>query len=159
MFTVLSNTRNSHPYVVLALAITLIVIFTFAVAPSIAAPRPAIIPATGSQQNAYVEFLRAEKVMYANPARLSEALSAYHHAEKTIYTKPIDFGNALSAWRFGEKRFYANADVSWSPHPDFWHLREENVAPASYRPPTDECFDVSLSELAQCRNAIQTSVP
>ena len=137
MFTVLSNTRNSHLYVILALAITLIVIFTFAVAPSIAAPRPAIMPATGSQ-NAYVEFLRGEKAIYANPVGLSDA---------------------LSAWRFGEKASYTKAGLSWPPRPNFWPLREKSVAPASYRSPTDECFDVPLREVAQCRNAIQTPVP
>jgi hypothetical protein len=155
MFTVLSNTRNSHLYAILALAITLVVILVFGVAPSIAAPRPAIIPATGSQ-SAYVEFLRGEKAIYANPVGLSDALSAYHHGEKTIYTKPIDFGNALSAWRFGEKASYTKADLSWPPRPDFWHLIEKNVAPASYRSPTDECFDVPLREVAQCRKESET---
>jgi len=179
MFTVLSNTRNANLYIITALGIMVVVLLTFAVVPSIAAPKPAIIPATGSQ-NAYVEFLRGEKVMYANPARLSEALStyrtgekadyanavdsssalsAYRLGEKAIYLNTTDLGNALSTWHFGEKRIYANADLSWLPRPDFSYLREENVAPASYRSPTDECFDVSLSELAQCRNAIQTSVP
>ena len=49
MFTVLSNTRNSNMYIVLALAITLVVLLTFAVAPSIAAPKPALSPVTGSR--------------------------------------------------------------------------------------------------------------
>jgi len=155
MFTVLSNTRHSNLYIIVALAISLVVILVFGVAPSIYAPRPAIIQATGSQ-SAYVEFLRGEKAIYANPVGLSDALSAYHHGEKTIYTKPIDFSNALSEWRFGEKASYTKADLSWPPRPDFSHLIEKNVAPASYRSPTDECFDVSLSELAQCRNESET---
>lgn len=109
MFTVLSNTRNANLYIIVALATVLVVILTFAVAPSIAAPQPVIIPETGSQ-NAYVEFLRGEKALYATP------------------------------------------DLSWPSRPDFSHPREKNVAPSSYRSPTDECFDVTLSELVQCRN-------
>jgi hypothetical protein len=148
MFTVLSNTRNASLYIITALAIMVVVLLTFAVVPSIAAPKPAIIPATGSQ-NAYVEFLRGEKVMYANPDRLSEALStyrtgekadyanavdsssalsAYRLGEKAIYPNTTDLGNALSAWHFSEKRIYANADLSWPPRPDFSYLRARNAA-------------------------------
>ncbi len=155
MFTVLSNTRNSNLYLIVALATALVAVLAFAVVPGIPAPEPAIIPATGSQ-NAYVEFLRGEKIMYANPVELRDALSAYRAGEKAIYTNSIDLGNALSAWRFGEKAIYANADLSWPPRPDFSHLKEKNVAPASYRSPTDECFDVPLREIAQCRNESAT---
>jgi hypothetical protein len=45
----------------------------------------------------------------------------------------------------------SKADLSWPPRPDFWLLREKNVAHPSYRSPLDECFDVPLRELAQCR--------
>jgi hypothetical protein len=102
MFTVLSNTRNANLYLITALAIVLVVLLTFAVVPAIATPKPASVPITDSQ-NAYVEFLRGEKVMYGNPAWSSEALAAYHLGEKAIYTKSIDVGDALSAWRAGEK--------------------------------------------------------
>ena len=60
MFTDLTNTRNSNLYLVIALAITLVVILTFALAPSIAALKSALIPVTGSQ-NVYVEFLRGKR--------------------------------------------------------------------------------------------------
>ena len=155
MFTVLSNIRNANLYIITALAIMVVVLLTFAVAPSIVAPRPAILPVIGNQ-NAYVEFLRGEKVMYANPGGSRDALSAYRAGEKAIYTKPIDLGNALSAWRFGEKALYANADLSWPPPSDFSYLKEKKVAPSSYRSPTDECFDVPLREIAQCRNESET---
>jgi len=152
MFTVLSSTRNSNLYLIVALATALVAVLAFAVVPAIPAPEPAIIPATGSQ-NAYVEFLRGEKIMYANPVELRDALSAYRAGEKAIYTKSIDLGNALSAWRFGEQAIYAYAD----PSPDFSHLQEKKVAPSSYRSPLDECFDVPLREIAQCRNESETS--
>ena len=113
MFTVLSNTRNSNLYLIVALATALVAVLAFAVVPAFPAPEPAIIPATGSQ-NAYVEFLR------------------------------------------GEKAIYAYADLSWPPRPDFSHLKEKKVAPSSYRSPLDECFDVPLREIAQCRNESET---
>lgn len=110
MLTVLSNARNANLYIITALAIMLIVLLTFAMVPSIAVPEPAIIPATGSQ-NAYVEFLRGEKVLYGNPARLNEALAAYLAGEKAIYTNSVDVDDALSAWSAGEKAIIRPADV------------------------------------------------
>ena len=47
MFTGLSNTRNTNLYLIAALAITLVVILSLAVVPSIAAPKAAVIPVTG----------------------------------------------------------------------------------------------------------------
>jgi len=52
--------------------------------------------------------------------------------------------------------YASRADLSWPSRPDFWHLREENVAPSSYRSRVDECFDVPMRELAQCRSESQT---
>lgn len=52
--------------------------------------------------------------------------------------------------------YLMKADLSWPPRPDFSHLREDNVAPSSYRSHVDECFDVSISELAQCRAESET---
>ena len=155
MFTVLSNTRNSNLYLIVALATALVAVLAFAVVPAISAPELAIIPETGSQ-NAYVEFLRGEKIMYAHPVGLNDALSAYHLGEKTDYANAVDSSTALSAWRFGEKTLYTKVDLSWQPRPDFSHLREKNVAPSSYRSPTDECFDVPLREVTQCRNESET---
>jgi hypothetical protein len=108
MNTVLSNTRNTNMYIVVALAITLVVLLTFAVAPAITAPRPALIPVTGSQ-NGYVEFIRGEKAMYANPVRLSEALSAYHAGEKVVSANAIQSTSALSTYRLGEKAIFTNS--------------------------------------------------
>jgi len=155
MFTVLSNIRNSHLYVVVALAITLILISTLPFVPSIPAPKPAVIPVTGSQ-NAYVEFLRSEKAMYVNPVGLHDALTAHHLGEKAIYAESIALDIALYAWRFGEKTLSASTDLNWLPHPDLSHFREKNVALPTYRSPLDECFDVPLREVAQCRNENET---
>lgn len=47
MFTVLSNTRKTNLYLIVALAIALVVILGLAVVPSIAAPKAAVIPVTG----------------------------------------------------------------------------------------------------------------
>jgi hypothetical protein len=107
MFNVLSNTRNSRLYLIVAVTIVAIVLLTLAVVPSIAVRAPANIPVTGSQ-NAYVEFLRGEKAVYASPLGLSEALSAYHLGEKAIYTNAVDSSSALSTYRLGEKAIYTN---------------------------------------------------
>jgi|GEM_PF-3761842 len=108
MFTVLSNTRNSNLYIITALAIMIVVLLTFAVVPSIPVPQRAAIPETNSQK-AYVEFLSGEKVMYGSPARLSEALSAYHAGEKAVFAGAVNSSSALSTYRLGEKAIYENA--------------------------------------------------
>lgn len=46
MFTVLSKTRNSNLYLIAALMVMAVVLFTFAVIPSISAPGPAAVTAT-----------------------------------------------------------------------------------------------------------------
>lgn len=126
MFTVLSNTRNSNLYIITALAITLVVFLTLAVVPSIAAPEPAVIPVTGSQ-NAYVQFLSGEKVMYADRAGLSEVVSAYHAGEKAAYASTIDSSSALSTYRLGEKAIYANSADPGNAL-STWRFGEKTVA-------------------------------
>jgi hypothetical protein len=86
------------------LAITLAAILAFAIALSVVLPRAAVIPVTGNQ-NEYTEFLRGEKVMYANPTGPGEAISAYHLGEKALYSEAEDSSNVLSAWHYGEKFF------------------------------------------------------
>src|SRR5688572_16224470 len=125
MNTVLSNTRNANLYIITALAIVLVVFLTLAVVPSIAAPEPAVIPVTGSQ-NAYAEFIRGEKVIYGNPTRLSEALSAYHLGEKAIYASVVDSSSALSAYLAGEKAMYVKA-VDASDALSTYHLGEKAI--------------------------------
>ena len=126
MFTVLSNTRNANLYIITALAIMVVVLLTFAVVPSIAAPKPAIIPATGSQ-NAYVEFLRGEKVMYANPVGLIEALSAYHAGEKAVYANTVDSSSALSTYHLGEQAIYTNS-INLGNALSAWSFGEKTIA-------------------------------
>jgi len=113
MFIVLTNTRNSKLYIIIALATALLVILTFAVVPSIVVSEPGLIPVTGSEA-AYAQYLKGEKALYTNAVELDSTLWAY---------------------RLGEK----------------------NLDTHSYRPPLDECFDVSLSELAECREASQST--
>jgi hypothetical protein len=47
MFTVLSNTRNFNLYLIAALAIMMVVLLTFAVAPATSAPNPVLAPVSG----------------------------------------------------------------------------------------------------------------
>jgi hypothetical protein len=58
MFTVLSKTRNSNLYLIAALATLIVVLLTFAVAPTIAAPKPVLVPVTGISEAASDYFQR-----------------------------------------------------------------------------------------------------
>jgi hypothetical protein len=115
MFTVLSNTRNANLYIISALAIMVLVLLTVGIVPSISISGPASIPVSGSQ-NAYAEFLSGEKVLYGNPARLSEALSAYHLGEKAVSANPVEWMRGFSTYLTGEKTIYTIEDAfsAWS---------------------------------------------
>lgn len=52
MFTVLSNTRNFNLYLIAALAIMMVILLSFAVAPAISDPKPVLVPAGGISQPA-----------------------------------------------------------------------------------------------------------
>ena len=52
MFTVLSNTRNTNLYLIVALAIALVAILSLAVVPTIVTPKSAVIPVTGMSEYA-----------------------------------------------------------------------------------------------------------
>jgi hypothetical protein len=106
MFTVLSNTRNANLYMITALAILIVVLLTFAFIPSISVKEPAAIS--------------------ENPARLSEALTAYHLGEKAVYTNAVDPNSAFSAYIVGEKAIYANP-VASSEALSVQHLGEKAV--------------------------------
>lgn len=93
MFTVLSNTRNANLYIITALAIMVLVLLTFAVLPSISVPEPIGAPAA-ENQNAYVEFLSGEKVVYADAVNSDSALSTYRLGEKAIYENALDASSA-----------------------------------------------------------------
>ena len=135
MFSVLTNPRNSNLNAVITVAITLIAVFTFfAFVPSVVAPRPASAPAA-ERQNAYLEYLGGEKVMYTNPFELNNALTAYHLGEKVIfgnalesamlqyhlgekaiYATTSDLNAALTAYHLGEKEMVITAESAWITH-------------------------------------------
>jgi hypothetical protein len=50
MFTVSSTTRKANLYLIVALAITIVLILAFVVAPSIAAPKATAIPVSGASE-------------------------------------------------------------------------------------------------------------
>ena len=123
MNTVLSNTRNANLQIITALAIMIVVLLTFAVIPSISVPQRAAIPETNSQK-AYVEFLSGEKVMYGSPARLNEALAAYHLGEKAISASTVEWTSVLSTYLAGEKGIYSQADAV-----AVWSAGEKSIVP------------------------------
>ena len=91
MNTVLSNTRNSNMYVVIALAITLVVLLIFAVAPSITAPKPALIPVTGSQNDGlklnYSEAIALITEAILEGARDGKSVADLMELGRTIVTR------------------------------------------------------------------------
>jgi hypothetical protein len=71
MFTVLSNTRNSNLYLAAALAIAMVVLLTFVVAPAISAPRPVAAPMARLSEAGSDYYLRHPEL------RISAALVTY----------------------------------------------------------------------------------
>jgi hypothetical protein len=123
MFTVLSNTRNANMYLTLAVTIAAVILLTITVAPSIVTPKPALIPVTAGD-DAYVEYLRGEKTIYANPSALSNALTAYHIGEKAIYENAADTSSAMMAYHLGEKFVVPNIETAmWEYRQGEWGLK------------------------------------
>ena len=123
MNTTLNQNRSLNLFIVAGFAITVVTILILAIVPSIVPPQSASVPLTEGQ-NAYVEYLRGEKVMYTNPVELDNALAAYHLGEKVIAGS--DLGSAMLEYRSGEKEIYApNSDISdalW-----LYHLGEKEI--------------------------------
>ena len=123
MNTTLNQNRSLNLFIVAGFAITVVTILILAIVPSIVPPKPAPIPMTESQ-NAYLEYLRGEKVMYTNPGELNDALTAYHLGEKVIVGNTLE--SAMLQYRLGEKANYAtNSDISaalW-----LYHLGEKEI--------------------------------
>lgn len=71
MFTVLSNTRNSNLYLAAALAIAIVALLTFAVAPAISAPQPVAAPMARLSEAGSDYYLRHPEL------RISAALATY----------------------------------------------------------------------------------
>lgn len=88
--------------VIITLVIAVIVIGVIIAIPYITSPRTAVIPVTGNQ-NVYSEYLRGEKLIFAAPMNVNDAMAAYRLGEKTTLTIAINSSGALTAYRFGEK--------------------------------------------------------
>jgi hypothetical protein len=123
MFTVLSNTRNATMYLILAVMIAAMILLTITVAPSLVMPKPALIPVTAGD-DAYMEYLRGEKIIYANPFALSNALTAYHLGEKAIHANAADTSDALTAYHLGEKFVAPNIESAmWEYRQGEWGVK------------------------------------
>lgn len=103
MSTISTTSHGSSTNLNLIIAsITLVAILAFVIAQVVAAPEPA----TGSliaSENAYLEYLRGEKTIFANPHQLDEALSAYYLGEHKVYIDAAERNSALWGYHFGEK--------------------------------------------------------
>ena len=98
-------------YFLVVLLAAVAVIGGILVEPYITTREAAVIPVTGSQ-NAYVEYLRGEKVVYAMPATVSEALTTYHLGEKAFYAGMTKPSEALTTYHLGEKQVMSNIDYA-----------------------------------------------
>jgi len=106
MFTVLSNTRNSNLYLIVALAIIAIVILTLAMAPSISLHNSAVIPVTGAQSsNPALAFRRGE---WTTGASAAQAYLDQRYGEQHL-GKAIDPQAAYLEFRHGEQTTGVNA--------------------------------------------------
>ena len=83
MFTGVSNPRNAKLYLIIALAIMLVVILTFAVVPSIAAPKSAVIPVTGASE--YADYYQRHSELRVPGATIVDVTSDFYlrHPEWT----------------------------------------------------------------------------
>jgi cell division protein FtsW (lipid II flippase) len=104
MNTVLSNTRNSNLYLIVALAVMTVVLLIFAIAPSISLRSSAVIPVTGAQ-NINLEFRRGEWTTGASAyqAYLDQRYGEQHQG------KAIDAQAAYLEFRQGEQTTGVNA--------------------------------------------------
>ncbi len=98
-------------YIVVILLAVIAFIGTILALPYITTPKTAVIPVTGSQ-NTYAEYLLGEKVIYAMPATVSEALTTYHLGEKAFYADMTRPSEALTAYHLGEKYVMSNIDYA-----------------------------------------------
>jgi hypothetical protein len=92
MFTVLSNTRKTNLYLIIALTIALVVILSLAVVPTIAAPRSAVIPVTGVSE--YADYFQRHPELSV-PAGASIDTTDYfvRHPELLTSRESIDLSD------------------------------------------------------------------
>ena len=103
-------------------------------------PRPVIIPMTGANELSDYYQRHSERSISAGSA---VDVSDYYmrHPELRIPTESIDLSD-----------YYQR-------HSELRDIAAESADAALSRPPHDECFDVSISEVADCREASQSTFP
>jgi hypothetical protein len=103
MFTVLSNTRNSKLYLIVAVIILLAVFLTVAIPPSIVTPKPALIPVTGVQDANKLFHQAEERSLYNRPASSIRDESFFEYRRGEWSAKPID-----SRYEFRRGEWFGN---------------------------------------------------
>jgi hypothetical protein len=96
--------------VIITLAVVVILIGAIIVTPYITLPGSAVIPVTGNQ-NTYYEYIRGEKVIYAMPVLINNAITAYRLGEKTLYGV-YNSNEVLSVYRYGEKNVMSTQEYA-----------------------------------------------
>ena len=112
MFTVLSNTRNSNSYVLAALAVMIAVLLTFAAVPAISAPRPILVPLTGSADTTSDYYQRHPELKAAAGVVADTTADFYlRHPEWTIVPAAVNAGAADYFQRHPELRLSVSSAV------------------------------------------------
>lgn len=123
MFTVLSNTRNSSLYLIAALAVAVVILLTFAVAPVISTSRPVTIPVTVNSEASSDYFLRHPEF------RISAAPAVYLSSD--FYQRHQDWVSSV------EKIVPVNGSTELS---DYFQRHLELSAPAGIAADTADYF-------------------
>jgi hypothetical protein len=98
-----------------ALTILIVVLLTFAFLPSISVNEPAAISENPARLNeALIAYHLGEKVIVGNA--LESAMLQYRLGEKAIYTNSSDLDAALAAYHRGEKETVDLREAAWITH-------------------------------------------
>jgi len=98
-------THKHHQFplsIIVSLVIVIVVIGALIAMPYITSPKNAFIPVTGNQ-NAYAEYLRGEKLVFAVLVNVNDAMTTYRSGEKITHAVTINPSEALTAYHLGEK--------------------------------------------------------
>ncbi|RPJ25063.1 MAG: hypothetical protein EHM33_15785 [Chloroflexi bacterium] len=123
MFTVLSNTRNTNLYVIVALAIALVVILSFTFAPAISAPEPVLVPVTGLSE-ASSDYYQRHPELRASAAIISDVTDDLYlrHPEwiNTVQNAGIPVTGALEASDYFQRHAELRAPIETDDLSDYF---------------------------------------
>jgi hypothetical protein len=151
MFTVLSKTRNSNLYLIVALIVMAAMLLTFAIVQTVSAPRPTAVPAmdVSAAESDYYERHPELKAPGAAVVDLPDDFSLRHPDWiNTVQNVGVPVTGALEASDYFQRHPELNVSAA-----------DLGVSTPSSNPQHGECFGFSLPELASCLSTSQESTP